>query len=319
MQALGLASVWAASAYGQDSRPPKLIACLFTATESAYRHLFAEFRRGLKELGYVEGRDFLLDVQWGDEKPERLQTMIAEALRQNPAVLVTAGSPAVANLQKATSTVPIVFASAGDPVGQGFVKSFRRPGGNITGVAFNDEINKKLYELVRNVLPAATRIATVINPANPAMKHHLEAVPAVSKSFKFESILIEARHPEAFEPAYVQAKKLRAHALICPPLSPYTSYRERFVELQNRYMLPTFFGYSEPVSVGGLASYSFPLEDSYRRSAALVVEILKGSNPAEIPVEIPTKYEIWLNLKTAKALGIEVPQAVLLSASRVIK
>jgi putative ABC transport system substrate-binding protein len=244
--------------------------------------------------------------------------LVAELLSLNPAVIVTNGSPGVVACQQATSTVPIVFATAGDVVGQGFVQSLRRPGGNITGVAFNEDINKKIYEVVRDILPTASRIAMLVNIKNPAQKHHLDDVPIMSKALRFQSILVHATKEEELESAFEHAVKVKAQALVVATLASFTALRERIVELQKKYRIPTFSGSREAVQAGGVASYSFPREENYRRAAALVDKILKGANPAEIPVELPTKYEVAVNLKAAKALGITVPPAFLVRANWVI-
>ncbi|MBL8376553.1 MAG: ABC transporter substrate-binding protein [Burkholderiales bacterium] len=295
------------------------IGFLSSSTPRAYDHLLKEFRMGLTSLGYAEGRDIVIDVRWAENQIERLPALAAELLALGPTVIVTHGSPGVAASQNATSTVPIVFASAGDPVGQGFLQSYRRPGGNITGVAFNEEINKKLYEVVKGVLPAATRIATLVNPKNPAQKHHLDDLQMLSKALHFQSILVHATKEEEIETAFKQAVAAKAQAVVVPPLAPFIGLRDHVAELQNKYRVPTFHGMREVVQAGGIASYSFPFEENFRRAAAQVDKILKGMSPAEIPVELPMKYEIAVNLKAAKALNITVPTTFLLRAHLVIE
>jgi putative ABC transport system substrate-binding protein len=290
-----------------------------SASPNSSGYLLKEFRTTLTSLGYVEGRNIVMDVRWAENRLERLPALAAELVSLNPAVIVTAGSAGVAACQKATSTVPIVFASAGDPIGQGFITSYRRPGGNITGVAFNEEINKKQYEIVKEVLPAAARIATLVNVKNPAQKHHLDDVPQVAKALSFESILVHATKEEELESAFQHAVKAKANALVIASLSPFGGLRARIVELQYKYRLPSFTGSAMWVPAGGLASYYFPSTENWRRAAVLVDKILKGGNPAEIPVEIPTKYEVAINLKTATALGITIPQSMLVRADRIIE
>ncbi|MEI6720064.1 MAG: ABC transporter substrate-binding protein [Betaproteobacteria bacterium] len=311
-----------AAPFGSFAQPPvkiRRIGFHSASTPKAYDHLLKEFRMGLASLGYVEGRDIVIDVRWAENQIERLPALAAELLALGPAVIVTHGSAGVVACQKATSTVPIVFASAGDPVGQGFVQSYRRPGGNITGVAFNEEINKKLYEVVKGVLPAATRIATLVNIKNPAQKHHLDDVKMLSKALHFQSILVHATKEEELESAFKHAVKAKAHAVVVGPLAPFTGLRDQIAELQNKYRVPTFHGIREAVQAGGIASYSFPFEENFRRAAGQVDKILKGVSPAEIPVELPTKYEIAVNLKAAKALDITVPPSFLLRANLVIE
>lgn len=318
--ALGASALTAPlSSFAQQQGKVRRIGFHSSGSPKSHGYLLEEFRTALKSLGYVEGRDMVIDVRWAEDRIERLPALVAELLSLKPAVIVTHGSAGVVACQKATSTVPIVFASAGDPVGQGFIQSFRRPGGNITGVAFNEEINKKIYEVVKGVLPAATRIATLVNIKNPAQKHHLDDVPVMSKALGFQSILVHATKAEELESAFEHAVKAKAHAVVVAAVAPFIGLRERIVELQNKYRMPTFHGNREAVQAGGVASYSFPSEENYRRAAALVDKILKGGNPAEIPVELPMKYEIAVNLKAAKVLGIAVPPSFLVRANLVIE
>jgi putative ABC transport system substrate-binding protein len=314
-----LAVLLACRAHAQGSTAPRHIGMHLHGTPAAYNHLVEEFRTTLKALGYVEGRDIVLDLRWAEDRIERLPELAAELLALKPAVLVTHGSPGVAACQQATTTVPIVFWSAGDPVRQGFVQSFRRPGGNITGVAYNEEINKKIYEVVKQVLPHASRIATLVNVKNQAQQHHLDDLPEMAKALQFQSILVHATQESELDAAFKQAVQVRAQAMVVSTVAPFTGLRAPIVTLQNTYRMPTFTGLREATQAGGIASYSFPFEENARRAAAIVDKILKGKTPAEIPVEIPTHYEIAVNLRAAKALGITVPRSFLLRAHEVIE
>ncbi len=314
-----LATRFARRAQAQGGTAPRRIGMLMHGSPDAYNHLVEEFRTALKSLGYVEARDIVLDIRWAENRIERLPELAADLLSLKPAVIVTHGSPGVAACQKATTTVPIVFAAAGDPVRQGFVQSYRHPGGNITGVAFNEEINKKIYEVVKEILPHASRIATLVNVKNQAQRHHLEDVPEMAKALRFQSILVHATQEEELDAAFRQAVQSRANAMVVAALAPFTGLRSRIVELQNEYRMPTFHGIREAVEAGGVASYSFPHEENFRRAAAIVDKILKGQSPAEIPVEIPTHYEIAVNLKAAKTLGLTIPQSLLVRADEVIQ
>jgi putative ABC transport system substrate-binding protein len=314
-----LVTLLAGRVHAQGDTAPRHIGIHSYGTPAAFNHLVEEFRTTLKSLGYVEGRDIVLDIRWAENRIERLPELAAELLALKPAVLVTYTSPGVAACQKATTTVPIVFAAAGDTVRQGFVQSIRRPGGNITGVVFNDEITKKLYEVVKEVLPHASHIATLVNVKNQAQQHHMEDLPEMAKALHFQSILVHATQEAELEAAFKQAVQARAQAMVVSTIAPFTGLRSRIVELQNAYRMPTFHGMREAVQAGGIASYSFPFEENFRRAAAIVDKILKGQSPAEIPVEIPTHYEIAVNLKAAKALGIAVPPSFLLRANEVIE
>jgi putative ABC transport system substrate-binding protein len=302
----------------QAAKSPRRIAILSSTSDSDRAYLNA-FREALKSLGYGEGQEVAFDIRWADNRLERLPALAKELLSLNPAVIVTHGSAGVAACQKATSTVPIVFASAGDPVQQGFIKSYHYPGGNITGIAFNEDINKKQYELIKDVFPKASRIATFINVSNPAQRHQTEDLPQISKDLRFESVVIHVTKESELEAGFEQAVNARAHALVVGPIAPFIGLRSRLVELQLKFKIPSFMGWETWVQAGGLGSYSFPAIENWRRAAALVDKILNGVSPAEIPVEIPVKYEVAINLKTAKALGINVPKTVLLRADRVIE
>lgn len=313
-----LAATLASRVLAQGGKPVRRVSFLSHSSPKAWGHLLEEFRAGLRSLGYVEGRDVILDVWWAENRLDRIPGLIAEALASKPVVIVTHGSPNVAALQKATRTVPIVFAAAGDPVGQGFVKSYPRPGANITGIAFNDDVNLKVYELVRIVMPKVSRIATLVNPDNPAWRQYPNIVPSTAKALGFQPLMLKATTAEGLEPAFIAALKAKMQALVVSALAPFIGLHPLLVELQFKHRLPTFHTIHEATAAGGLASFSFPQEQSYRRAAALVDQILKGRSPAEIPVEIPTTYEIHINLKTAQTLGIKVPEAALLRAHKVI-
>jgi putative ABC transport system substrate-binding protein len=314
-----LAVTLAGRAFGQGRKPTPRVSFLSHSSPKAWGHLLQEFRAGLRSLGYVEGRDLVLDLWWAEDRLDRLPALIAELMTTKPAVIVTHGSPNVALLQKATSTVPIVFAAAGDPLGQGFIRSYRRPGANITGVAYNADITAKTYELVKAVMPDVSRIGTLINPANPASKLSLDVLPSIIKALGFQSLVLQATTREGLEPAFIEAVKAKMQCLVLAAQAPFVGLHPLLVELQFKHRLPTFHGVREATDAGGLASYSFPQEENYRRAAVLVDQILNGRSPAEIPVEIPTKYEIVINLKTAKALAIKVPESALLRAHRVIE
>jgi putative ABC transport system substrate-binding protein len=314
----GLAAVIALRAAAQSAKPLPRVSFVSHASPQTWGHLLEEFRAGLRALGYVEGRDLVLDLWWAENHLDRIPALVAEALSTKPAVIVTHSSLNVAALQKATSTIPIVFAAAGDPVGQGFVKSYRQPGGNITGVAFNDDVNWKVYELVKVVMPGTSRVATLINPGNPASRLYHTRVPPTVKKLGLQHAMLEATTLEAVAPAFAQAVKAKTQALVVATLAPLVNNHPMLVELQFKHRLPLYYGMAEGVEAGGLAGFSFPSEENYRRAAALVDQILKGRSPAEIPVEIPTRYEIAINMKTARALGIKVPKAALLRAHKVI-
>lgn len=298
---------------------PRRIGLHMSGTPQTSAAVVDEFKNAMKALGHVEGRDIVYDFRWAENRLERLPGLASELVALKPAAIITAGSPGVAACQQATASVPIVFASAGDPIRQGFIQSYRRPGGNITGVAFNEEINKKIYEVVKDLMPHATRIAVLVNVKNQAQKHHIEDLPAMAKGLNFQPILVHATQEEELEPAFREAVKAKAQALVISTVAPFGGLAAQIIDLQNKYHLPTFSGTRRTTESGSVASYSFPMEENFRRSAAIVDKILKGQSPAEIPVELPTQYEVALNLKTAKALGIPVPPTFLARVNKVIE
>ena len=314
----GLAALAALRVAAQGAQPPR-VSIVSHSSEKAYGHLLQEFRAGFRSLSYVEGRDLILDVLWAEDRIERLPSLFTAALNTKPAVIVTHGSANVAAAQKATRTVPVVFASVGDPVGQGFIKSYGRPGGNITGVAFNDDVTPKVFELAKLIMPEVSRIGSLMNPDNPASKVDGARLAEIDKKLGIQTLLLEATNRESLEPAFVAALKAKMQAIVVGSHAPLTGLHASMVELQFKHALPTLYGLREGVNAGGLAGYSFPLEENYRRAAALVVQILKGGNPAEMPVEIPTRYDIAINMKTAEAMGIKVPESVLMRAHSVIR
>jgi putative ABC transport system substrate-binding protein len=316
----GLAVVIACGALAQGGKPLPRVSFLSHSSPKAWGHLLQEFRNGLRDLGYVEGRDLILDTWWAEDRLDRIPELVAATLKSGPAVIVTHGSPNVAALQKATSTVPIVFAAAGDPVGQGFVQSYRRPGGNITGVAVNNDVNVKIVELVKIVMPSVSRVGVLINPQLKDQRGQLtDILPSAAKPLGLQPLVLTASAKEGLEPAFTEAVRAKMQAIVVAINAPFVGLLPELVALQFKHRLPTFYGIPEGPDAGGLASYGSPQEESYRRAAALVVQILKGRSPAELPVEIPSNYEITINLKTAEKLGIKVPETALLRAQKVIR
>lgn len=314
-----LAAAFALRVAAQATKLPVRVSFVSHSSPNAYGHLLSAFRAELRALGYAEGRDLTLELLWAEDQLDRLPALFAEALASKPTIIVTHGSANVAQALKATRTVPIVFASAGDPLAQGFIASFRRPGGNITGVSFSNDIGPKVFELAKLVMPGLSRIGAIQNPENPASKLESYRLPRIDKALGIQTLLLKVTSREALEPAFMEARDAKMQAIVVGPHAPLTGLHDSLATLQFKYSLPTFHGLREAVSVGGVASYSFPLEENFRRAAVLVDQILKGRNPGDIPVEIPTKYEIAINLKSARILGLKVPEAALLRAHKVIE
>ena len=280
--------------------------------------MLAAFRHGLRERGWIEGQNLLLEERWAEVKPERLPDRVAELIRLKVDLLFTPGSPATRAAQDATRTIPIV-ALMGDPVGAGFVASLAQPGGNITGVSAMTEMSQKFLELLKEVVPTASRVAVLWNPAdasNRAMWRETQGA-ATTSGVTLQSL--EAHSAAELVQVVTGMTREGADALLVIPGYLTREHRQQIVAMAAQQQLPAMYGFREFVEVGGLMSYATSLADLYRRAATYVDKILKGANPAELPVERAMKFELVLNLKTAKALGVTMPPSLLLLADEVIQ
>lgn len=278
------------------------------------------FREGLRERGYVEGQNILVEYRFSEDRNDRLPALAAELVAMKVELIVASGTPASFAAAQATKTIPIVMGGiAADPVATGLVTSLARPGGNITGMTMmSPQLSGKRLELLKRILPSLSRVAVLWNPPNPAYGPILKELEAAAHMLGLSLQRLEVRVPEDLEGAFETASRQRTGALIAPG-DPLVSNRPRMVaDLSLKYRLPTLMENKEFVEVGGLLSLGLDLVDSYRRAATHVDKILKGANPAEIPMEQPTKFDLLVNLKTARALGITIPPLVLLQATRVI-
>ncbi|MBI2751981.1 MAG: ABC transporter substrate-binding protein [Betaproteobacteria bacterium] len=280
---------------------------------------YAGFTQGMRELGYVEGRNFVMEWRFAEGQYERLPDLAAELVRVRVDVIVVGASFAVPAAKRATATIPIVMGYSADPVGAGYVTSLARPGGNVTGVSATIEANVKLLQLLRTIAPAASRVAVLTNVDNPIHPAILEMLQTASGRLGATILAVGVRMPEDIERGFARMKRDGAQALIVPPDALFTKQRAQIaaVALVNR--LPSIFANREYVEAGGLVSYGQPLSVSYRHAATYVDKILKGAKPADLPVEQPTKFELVINGKTAKTLGITIPSELLLRADRVIE
>ncbi|MGH9578085.1 MAG: ABC transporter substrate-binding protein, partial [Terriglobales bacterium] len=267
----------AAPSFGQAPKASRRIAFLLPGTEAGYRIQLQEFRTALKELGYVEGHDISIDVRWSDGRTERLASLAAELLASNPAVIVTASSEGVSACKKATSSIPIVFATAGAVVEQGFVASLRRPGGNITGVALHSQLDAKITEVIREALPSARRLAVLVHDMDRFHKMVLDSFEPAARSLKFELMVVRVSRAEDFERAFKELTDRKADALYVPNIALLTANRERIIEHALKARLPHFSVNPAIAAAGGLLSYGTLLEENYRRAAALVDKILRGA------------------------------------------
>ena len=278
------------------------------------------FREGLREHGYVEGRNVVIEYRWADGNEERLHSLVAELLRLKVDLIVTSAPAATRVAKEATTTIPIVMVLVADPVAFGFVASLARPGGNVTGFAYLlPEISGKRLELLKETVPQLSRVAVLWNAANPYKSVDLKEVEAVANALKVRIDAFPVREPKDFDNAFKGAVAGHAGGLITLE-DPFTiAHRAQIVGLALRHKLPAVYAVRPFVDAGGLMSYGPDRADQNRRAAAFVDKILKGAKPAELPVERPTKFELVINMKTAKALGITIPPSLLLRADRVLE
>jgi putative ABC transport system substrate-binding protein len=301
--------------------PDKLptIGFLGTTSASAWTPWTAAFVDRLRELGWVDGRTVAIEYRWADGRSDRFAEIAAEFVRLKVNVILTSGS-AVLRTEKATSVIPIVFALASDPVGTGMVASLAQPGGNTTGLSLESpDLAGKRLGLLREAVPGIRRLAVLANVGYPASASEMNEVKVTAGKLGFEFVAMEIRRAEDIEPAF-EGVKGRADALyVCGSDALVNTNGVRINSLALGARLPTMHSERQYVEAGGLMSYGPTIPDMFRRSAELVDKILRGSKPGDIPVEQPTKFELVINLKTAKALGLTVPESLLLLANEVIE
>ena len=274
------------------------------------------FLAGLRDLGYVDGRNILIESRSGEGRLQALPDLAAELVGLTVDIIVASETPAVQAAKQATKEIPIVMSPSGDPVGTGLIVSLARPGGNVTGLsAATAELAGKSLELIREILPSARRVAALADPKNPFTKPFMEQIELVAGALAIEIRPHMVRGAEEFDAAFSQMAGQQVDAVIVQPTLP----RERAVALSLKHRLPAISGNRAFPEAGGLLSYAASLADRYRGSAAYVDKILKGSKPAELPVQQPTKFELVINLRTAKALGLTIPQTLLARADEVIE
>ena len=276
------------------------------------------FLKGMRELGYVEGKNLVIEWRFADGKLERLPDLAAELVQLKVDIIVTAGATAISAAQKATTTIPIVMASTGDPVGSGFVKSLARPGGNITGLSnMAGDIAAKFIDLLRSVVPKLSRVA-MLTPST-TYGELSKSVQAAAQKAGVKTLVAEASTPQEIENAFSMMVREKADAVFVGSPTVFAQQHRQIAELALKYRMPSLFQDRVTVEAGGLMSYGQKLTDSYQRSATYVDKILKGAKPGDLPVEQPVSFELVVNLKTAKALGLTIPQSILLRADEVIQ
>ena len=296
------------------------IGFLGNSTAALEANLVGPFREGLRELGYVEGRNILIEYRWAEGKYERFPALIAELIALKVDVIVTAGTPASLAVKKATTSIPLVMVAVGDPIGVGLVASLARPGGNSTGLtSIAPELEGKRLELLREVVPKLSHIAVLWNPDNPFHAGSLKETRAAAQVLGIKVQLLGIRVSEEFPAAFAAILKERAGALLVLADRLFLHNRARIVDFEAKHRLPGVYAYRELVEAGGLMSFGPSYAGMHRRAAYYVDRILKGAKPADLPVEQPTKFELMINLKTAKALGLTIPPSVLQRADQIIQ
>jgi len=303
----------------QAAKAPR-IGILEASPAVARSYLWEAFGQGLVDLGYVEGRNITIERRYAEGKWERLPDLAADLVRLKVDVIVAAPTPAIHAAKQATRTIPIVMAISGDPVGTGLVASVARPGGNITGLSImTSELVGKQLALLKEVVPNVSRVAVLWNPANPLGTPQLREAKAAAPALAVQLQVLPVRAPSEFESAFAAMTRARAGALLVLPDAMFGVNRPQLADLAAKSRLPAMYGLRELVEAGGLMAYGPHYADVFRRAATYVDKILKGAKPGDLPVEQPTKFELVINLKTAKALGLTIPPSLLQRADQVIE
>ena len=315
---LGGAAAWPLAARAQ--RAAARIAFLGSGAAASSQIFLDAFKQGLGDHGMIEGRDYSLDVRWAEGAYDRFPELAREVVRQNPSVIMVTTISAVRAAQRATSTIPIVMTTINDPVGANLIASLPRPGGNTTGIAnLTEDVTPKVLEILMALVPTAKIIAVLFNPANPSNRVFLEKVRALTSLIGATVIPGELKTSSALDLTFEAFAQTRPDALQVINDATILDLRERIMALASAHRLPTVTSFPEFTDAGAIAGYGPPRLDLYRRSAYYVRKILDGAKPADLPVEQPTRIELSVNLKTAKALGITVPDSLLVRADRVIE
>src|SRR5262245_5215290 len=316
---LGGAAAWPLAARAQRSAMP-VIGFLHSGSAGPSSTNLAQFRRGLTETGFLEGNSVIIDYRWAEDRFDRLPALATELVGRNVSLIgVGGGDIAALAAKSATTTIPIVFAIGADPVQQGIVASLNRPSGNITGATFLAvEIRPKMVELIRELIPQGKKIAVVGNPNRPGFEELVKDVVKPAEAAGLDVLVLKAGNEREIESVFSSLKQARIDGLLVLSDPVYTNRRDQVSRLLTSYKIPAIFGSRESVIAGGLMSYGASIEDAYRHAGVYAGRILKGEKPADLPVIQPTKFELVINLKTAKALGLTVPHSLLSRADELI-
>jgi putative tryptophan/tyrosine transport system substrate-binding protein len=305
----------------EAQKPGKVrIGYLDQASATSGSRYFEAFRQGLRDLGWVEGQNVAIEARFAEGKTDQLPTLAAELVRLKVDVITTSSTPAALAAKRATTTIPIVIGFAADPVGSGIVASLARPGGNITGwTHLGLELRGKYLELLKEAVPGAIRFGVLWNPTNQVHKPSLKVIEAAAQQLKVGLHLEGVQDPKQLEGAFSTLVAKRVEALVVFPDGMFLAQAPLLIAFAARERLPAMYGVRELAKTGGLMAYGVNLLDMFRHGASFVDKILKGAKPADLPVEQPTKFELVINLKTAKALGLTIPQSLLVRADEVIQ
>ena len=318
---LGSAAVLPLASRAQQATKMAHVGWLSPGSQSSDRSFTASFREGLRELGWIEGQNIAIESRWAEGKFERLPDLAMELVRLKVDVIVANVTQASLAAKRATATIPIVMVGVGDPLGSGLVDSLARPSGNVTGPSsMLAEASAKQLALLKETVPSGSPVAVLWNPANPVWQASaLKQTEAAGQAMGLRLQLFEARGPDELDAAFAAMTRDRARALFVPADIIFVRHAQQMADLAATHRLPAMYGFREHVEAGGLMSYAASFAVMFKRAAAFVDKLLKGAKPAELPVEQPTKFELVINLKTAKALGIAIPQSVLQRADEVIR
>jgi putative ABC transport system substrate-binding protein len=306
----------------QAQQPARIhrIGILIAVSGSVFPARVEALRQRLRELGYVEGKNIVIEYRYAEGKPERVPDLAAELVRLKVDIVVTIGPGPTLAAKKASGTIPIVFAGASDPVGTGIVSSLAQPGGNITGLSLMaPDLDGKRLELLKEAFPKVARVAFLWNPSGARGNLALTTMEAAAKALELKLLSLEVRSLDDFEGAFARAKKERAQALITTTGALINTQQRRVLDFAAKNRLPAIYHYSEFVEAGGLMSYAPNIADLFRRAADFVDKILKGTKPADLPIDQPKKFDFIINLKADKQIGLTIPQNVLARADKIIK
>ena len=296
------------------------IGFLENSTAPLEHNLVEPFRQGLRDPGYVEGQNIVIEYRWAEGKYERFPGLIAQLVALKVEVIVTAGTPASLAVKRATATIPLVMVGVGDPVATGLVASLARPGGNITGLtSISQDLEGKRLELLRELVPKISHVAVLWNSASPIQVVQEKEVQAAARVLRMKVLSLGVRAPEHFDNAFAAIRRERPGALLVLADRLFLHHRARIMDFAAKHRLPGVHAYRELVEAGGLMSYGPSYAGMHRQAATYVDKILKGTKPADLPVEQPMRFELVINMKTAKALGLTIPPSVLIRATEVIQ